>query len=142
VSHPFALVEGTSFRFPAGPFAPRQARSAAERVMNEVYEPLTDTTLLLVSELVTNSVRHAGLGPENYYVEMRISTHDHRVKVEVIDPGGGFVPSSRTGPRDRVGGWGLFMVEQLACCWGVDEGTPTTVWFELPVPEDAVATAS
>lgn len=118
------------FRFPATSDAPGRARLAAENMLQDNYAELVETSLLLVSELVTNSVRHAQLGSDQY-VELKISSFVNGVKIDVVDSGTGFNYKPRKGALDRVGGWGLYMVEQLSHRWGVNEGFPTTVWFEL-----------
>jgi hypothetical protein len=50
--------------------------------------------------------------------------------VSVTDAGEGFVPSRRD-PARVEGGYGLYLLEKAASRWGVDAGSPTTVWFEL-----------
>lgn len=119
------------FKFPATLAAPAMARNAAANALQSAGESATDTSLLLVSELVTNSVRHAGLGPDQQ-VEMRITKFADHVKFEIIDPGVGFEYRPRDGEADRVGGWGLYLLEHLSSRWGVG-ARPTTAWFELPV---------
>jgi integral membrane sensor domain MASE1/anti-sigma regulatory factor (Ser/Thr protein kinase) len=123
-----------------GPRCPAQARASltplADSLPSQVYLDLS----LLVSELVTNSVRHARLRPRDL-IRLRVETSARVIRVEVSDPGGGFggdVPVPETkGP----GGWGLFLTERLADRWGVDrEEGWTKVWLEVdldppgPVP--------
>jgi anti-sigma regulatory factor (Ser/Thr protein kinase) len=83
---------------------------------------------LLVSELVTNSVRHVSgsRGP----VALRVSIGDGSIRVEVHDGGAGFTPG-KPEPRGADGGFGLFLVERMASRWGVDVRDGTRVWFEL-----------
>ena len=118
------------FRFPATQDAPGRARLAAKNILQDNYGELVETSVLLVSELVTNSVKHAQLGPDQY-IELNISTFEDGVKIDVIDSGTGFNYRPRKGALDRVGGWGLYMVEQLSHRWGISDSFPTTVWFEL-----------
>jgi anti-sigma regulatory factor (Ser/Thr protein kinase) len=91
----------------------------------------TDETLkLLVSEVVTNAVRHGGSdGP----VQLRLSWNSE-IRVEVQDHGDGFTPSPQVGGLDEPGGFGLFLVGRLADRWGVDTDGGTTVWFVLERP--------
>ena len=84
---------------------------------------------LLVSELVTNAVQHAKVGPEDS-IGMRLSIGDV-IRVEVADRGPGFVPPADAGDADRDRGWGFFFVSQLASRWGVEQGDPACVWFEI-----------
>ena len=90
---------------------------------------------LLVSELVTNSVRHAGLPPEAC-VEFTVRASPEVLMVEVADAGMGF-NGRPARPRAVAGsasasGWGLFLVDHIADRWGAAqvEGE-TRVWFEL-----------
>ena len=94
---------------------------------------LVDDLILLVSELVTNSHRHAGLGSEGH-IDVQVSRSKGAVRVEVAE-----VSERRTsGPRMREpsadGGWGLHIVDNLASRWGVeDNGARTIVWFEIEI---------
>jgi anti-sigma regulatory factor (Ser/Thr protein kinase) len=107
--------------------APAAARSAIDALTGEVNPALIADTKLLVSELITNSVKYGGGGP----VTLEIQSDDpNQLRVEVIDQGTGFVPVARSKPKTEVGGWGLHLVETLSECWGVYEGS-THVWFEV-----------
>jgi anti-sigma regulatory factor (Ser/Thr protein kinase) len=119
----------TSWTFPAEPSAVRLAR---RRVRDTLVEwdltALSDVTMLLVSELVTNSLRYAH-GPIG--VRMVRGTS---LLVEVSDP----LPDP---PRERVArpedesGRGLQLVAGACSRWGTRPGeTGKTVWFELAVP--------
>jgi serine/threonine-protein kinase RsbW len=90
-----------------------------------------DQVLLLVTELVTNAVRHAEIGPEQMLrVELRFLPD--RVRVKVFDPGTGFTRTPAPSRGDESGGWGLFLVDQIADRWGVWRTTSgTCVWFEI-----------
>jgi serine/threonine-protein kinase RsbW len=90
--------------------------------------------LLLVSELVTNSVRHAGLTAAER-IRLRARCDDACAHVEVCDRGrSGRVPGKRTPGIEALepGGLGLMLVDEMADRWGVarDDGE-TCVWFEL-----------
>ncbi len=102
------------------------AREAVTRAASERLDPdRTETLRLLVSELVTNSVRH---GSRSDRVELVVA-FNREVKAEITDYGDGFVPAPRATSPDDVGGWGLYLVEQLAERWGVARDTFTRVWF-------------
>jgi anti-sigma regulatory factor (Ser/Thr protein kinase) len=97
---------------------------------------VTENAKLLVSELVTNSVRHGGLPPEAS-VEFSLRASPDVVMVEVADAGRGFAHDTpfrthgEAGP-ERASGWGLFLVEHIADRWGaVQVDGETRVWFEL-----------
>lgn len=87
---------------------------------------------LLITELVANSVRHAGLAKSDR-IGLDIEASDVLVRVEVRDGGRGFQPPARfDGPPEGTSGRGLYLVDALADRWGVDRGDRcTTVWFEV-----------
>jgi anti-sigma regulatory factor (Ser/Thr protein kinase) len=91
---------------------------------------------LLVSELVTNAVRHANLAPGDVIL-LVIDLEDSLLRVEVHDPGGGFIPRAPAPDPARPSGWGLYLVEELADRWGVDSDEQTLVWFEVDRPAEA-----
>ncbi len=87
---------------------------------------------LLITELVANSVRHAGLAKTDR-IGLDIDADDVLVRVEVRDGGAGFQPPSRfDGPPEGTSGRGLYLVDALADRWGVERGDDdTVVWFEV-----------
>jgi anti-sigma regulatory factor (Ser/Thr protein kinase) len=85
---------------------------------------------LLVSELVTNCVRHAG-SDADAPVEVALRLEPATIRVEVHDGGTGFEVDRAPKPRGADGGYGLFLVERMASRWGVDTDDGTRVWFEL-----------
>ena len=85
---------------------------------------------LLISELVTNAVRHAKLAPGDR-IRLIVDVDGSALRVEVHDPGGGFVPREPAPDPERPSGWGLYLVAELADRWGVDSGDATLVWFEV-----------
>ena len=109
------------------PTAPARARRAVEDFGATLDPSVVPDVKLLVSELITNSVKYGSGGPVR--LEVTSDEPDH-LRVEVIDDGVGFVPVARARERTEVGGWGLHMVEELSDRWGVHEGS-THVWFEL-----------
>jgi anti-sigma regulatory factor (Ser/Thr protein kinase) len=130
----------TSVEVPGGPQAPSQARRALQdELKGRVPDALLDDAGLLVSELVTNSVRHGRAGADAV-VGLRLGLDRDRVRVEVSDAGPGFDPTSVEGAGDDAGGYGLFLVTQLADAWGVvPDEAPTQVWFELRYARPAAA---
>src|SRR6478735_6172366 len=82
--------------------------------------------LLLVTELVTNAVRH-GTGATLLLTARR---HPGALRVEVHNDGSLSTPAPTTGGPD--GGWGLQLVEGVASAWGRSAtGGTTLVWFEM-----------
>jgi anti-sigma regulatory factor (Ser/Thr protein kinase) len=115
-------------RLGGGPDAAATARGALARLRADLDPPLMETLRLLVTELVTNSVRHASADTVN----LRVTVKTASVFTEVRDQGPGFDPSTTGTPRDDRSGWGLFLVERLSDRWGTARDTDgTRVWFEL-----------
>ena len=115
--------------FEAGASAASAARNALLALDGRVEPELLDDMRLLVSELVTNSVRHSNIQPHDI-IKMTVEVAPQTVRVEVSDPGDGFEPQPRDLDRTRPGGWGLYLVDQLADRWGVVRSELTHVWFE------------
>ncbi len=116
-----------TFDIPRDPCAPAHARRAIEQLADHVDPALVPDVKLLVSELITNSVKYGGDGEITLIVR---TENPRRLRVEVVDQGAGFVPVARNRPATEVGGWGLHLVQTLSDRWGVYEGS-THVWFEL-----------
>jgi anti-sigma regulatory factor (Ser/Thr protein kinase) len=116
---------------PVAPASVARARDGLDALRGAIKDGLLDDVRLLVSEIVTNSVRHAGLGPRDHVV-VRVSALRDRIRAEVADPGPGF-EAPRPGPVAGAGsGWGLFLVAHIADRWGVDRSDRRTrVWFEI-----------
>lgn len=98
----------------------------ADALARSGVDCLVDVGVLLISELVTNAVRHAG-GP----VHLHIVVGQDNVRLEVIDeaPDG---PRSSSAGSFAERGRGLLIVDALASRWGVEELPPgKRVWFEL-----------
>jgi anti-sigma regulatory factor (Ser/Thr protein kinase) len=109
--------------------SPREARLVVETVLRDQCEHAVEIAQLLVSELVTNSMLHAGTSD----VLLEVSLGPGRATLAVFDRST-MLPVVRhhTGP-EAIGGKGLLLVERLAHAWGVavgDEGKK--VWVELP----------
>jgi anti-sigma regulatory factor (Ser/Thr protein kinase) len=111
------------------PEAVPDARQALQALGEQVSAQTLEDLRLLVSELVTNSVRHAGL-TEAQTIELRVKLSSEIVRVEVNDQGDGFQPTPRAHSEDGSG-WGLYLVSRLSDRWGVSSDGVTRVWFEL-----------
>ena len=110
----------------AGSIAEARTR-LCEAIAPEFGEYEVERLRLLVSEVVTNAVRH-GDGTEP--LELHATWNDE-VRIEVSDHGGGFTPTPRLGALDEPGGFGLYLIGRLADRWGVETDDGTTVWFVL-----------
>jgi anti-sigma regulatory factor (Ser/Thr protein kinase) len=126
-----------SFRFERDAQAAVHAREAVRDVAGGAIDSVLSDVLLCVTELVTNSVTHAG-SESGVPVEMDVRLDKSRLRVEVVDRGRAFDESHAT-PEDpladaqRQRGWGLYIVSVLADRWGVEPGALTRVWFEKDV---------
>jgi anti-sigma regulatory factor (Ser/Thr protein kinase) len=121
-----AVLEG-------GSAAPRRARhEISEHLNGELGSERTQDAVLLVGELVTNSVLHAATGAAHEIVlELIIGLDD--VRIVVTDGGSPTAPMIQPMDPSRPGGRGLFLVDTLSDRWGMTrEGTrETRVWFEM-----------
>jgi anti-sigma regulatory factor (Ser/Thr protein kinase) len=110
------------------PAKPTAAGAARRLLIREGLDrDLDHTVCLLTSEVVTNSIRHAGMGEDGRIVLAARLTDDW-ARIEVRDTGPGFDPDIRHGAP----GYGLRMLDMLASRWGVDrDDAGTRVWFEV-----------
>jgi two-component sensor histidine kinase len=118
---------------PRDPRAPAVARRMVDDLDGVLAPTRADEVRLLLSEVVTNAVRH---GDGEQIRVVLDAGQDGQLRCEVTDEGHGFVPKARDKPMTEVGGWGLQMVETLSERWGVREGS-THVWFELSLAPGA-----
>jgi anti-sigma regulatory factor (Ser/Thr protein kinase) len=112
-----------------GPLASRQARDELRFALGDRLsrEALNDL-MLVVTELVTNSVRHGPGRP----IQVLVSQDEAgKVRGEVKDQGEGLIAMRDMGSPGQ-GGYGLRIVDRLTDRWAVYEGS-THVWFEMPL---------
>jgi serine phosphatase RsbU (regulator of sigma subunit)/anti-sigma regulatory factor (Ser/Thr protein kinase) len=106
------------------------AREALAPLRERLGDAQLETVRLLVTELITNSVKHGE--PGEAPVKVMVTVNDDAVRVEVSDAGPGFEPPPpRDQPLESPSGWGLYLVDRLAHRWGVNSGGSSAVWFEL-----------
>ena len=122
----------------AGVDSPKEARTA---VLNCGLPPSTNTQdlALMVSEVVTNAVRH-GTGPGGELM-LRVEMLRNTVHVELEEigisgwppglPGSPRRPAEAAAKKPPIGGWGLQLVQDLSDRWGVHEKPNRSVWFDL-----------
>jgi anti-sigma regulatory factor (Ser/Thr protein kinase) len=135
---------GTPAVLPCDAYAPGAARIVvAQALRDRVADGVLDSALLVVSELVTNSVRHSGAGPEDPVI-VRIGLSPALVRLEVEDAGRGGVIAPRLPDPDGGGGFGLQLVQTISERWGLERVAAggTLVWAQLPrTPVSAPATS-
>jgi signal transduction histidine kinase len=115
-------------RFGPDPREIRGARAVAGRLLPGCLDDERRADLLVVvSELVTNAIRHTPRGGV-----VRLWLDDHNLRVEVDDSAPRLSPASTT--VDQHGGRGLALVARLSTAWGVDlHPTGKTVWAVCPL---------
>jgi anti-sigma regulatory factor (Ser/Thr protein kinase) len=122
----------TTRRFQGGVTAARVARQTVREEFKDALprRRLADVELL-VSELATNSVRHAG-ATEADELSMEADVQPDRVRVRLFDPGSGFEEHVPGPPSTGGGGgYGLVLLDRLSDRWGVQRDGAFSVWFEV-----------
>jgi anti-sigma regulatory factor (Ser/Thr protein kinase) len=123
----------------SGIAAPAQARRMATAL--PLREEARHRLVIVVSELVTNSVRHSGVaagGP----IDIRVTEASGRLSVSVHDGGAGFSQPTAVNSSRRNGARGLRIVSALSENWSVETGPDgCTVRSELDVSSTALAPA-
>ena len=124
------VVARLQMRIRPGLEAAGEGRHALDRLEGTIDPEQLAELRLLVTELLTNSVRHAASGGDTIALDVEI--YSNAVRVVVTDQGSGFQPQPNPQPHlDSPGGWGLCLVDRLADRWGVQSGDETAVWFEF-----------
>jgi anti-sigma regulatory factor (Ser/Thr protein kinase) len=124
--------ESVTTVFPAAPPSAANARRFVGGALERwgVPEEVTEVGLLLTSELVTNSYRHASCD-----AQVSVVRRPGMFRVEVRDSGGGRVQRRALDPT-QPDGRGLNIVDALATRWGsAASESGTLVWFELPLSD-------
>lgn len=132
---PTALPQDIEFRLP------RHARSVgrARALLREqatswkLPDEVTETAVLLLSELMTNAYRHAKVSPGREIRARCVLDDNGRLRISVTDANDA-LPTPREAASEDESGRGLALVETLADDWGAEPrpgGIGKTVWFEL-----------
>ena len=130
-----------SVLLPCSPLSVREARVLVRGALDGSGLPadVVDDTVLVVSELVSNALRHARPLPGGT-IGLDWAPAAERVEVRVTDGGGDALPAARRPVGSALGGRGLAMVDAVSSRWGVDVGASrVSVWAVLG--EDAGRTA-
>ena len=123
-------MEAIELTLPAVPTAATAARTEVTQRLSR-WLPVTalEDVRLLVTELITNALRHGAVRPGDK-VSVRAQVEGAIIRIEVRDPGrNGEVKPRR--PGGLGGGYGLYLVDRLARRWGVERNDETIVWCEL-----------
>lgn len=115
------------------PYAPASVAVARQRLSDDlqasgIFAGVVDDAVLVVSELLSNALRHAHPLPSGQ-VRVAWNCAKGHIEVEVSDGGAATEPRAGRPALSSLGGRGLGIVEYLAERWGVRyEGDTTTVW--------------
>jgi two-component sensor histidine kinase len=118
-------------RFANTPESVTQARHFAMTAVGSVPSDVAEAVAVMVSELATNSLRHAGT-----HFSVRVDTDGAQIRIAVADAGSG-QPAIRSPRPSEPTGRGLQIVRALADDWGVaplQDGRGKVVWFTVEVP--------
>jgi anti-sigma regulatory factor (Ser/Thr protein kinase) len=127
------LPVGQSFRLPALPCAPGEARAKVRTLLRSwgIDAQLCDDVVLVASELVTNAIVHTS----GHEVGCRLSNAHGVIRIEVEDEGSRHTaPRARPAPPDAQSGRGLVLVASLSADWGAGRspcGPGGIVWAEF-----------
>lgn len=129
------------YELPAVPDAVAAARAIVDDVAIDLPLALRDDAALLVSELMSNAVRHGGAT-----ATLTVWIRDGFLTVEVHDDGAGR-PAMRAGVLDptQTSGRGLRILDRVAAQWGVEDdrrGSGKTVWFRLAVEQHTMSSGN
>ncbi|WP_245962273.1 ATP-binding protein [Streptomyces ardesiacus] len=108
-------------------------RIAAARLRHCGLESMTDDVMLIVSELLTNALKHSGTTE----ISLRIAVEEETLSIRVRDGMPGASTAQR--PQDMAeSGRGLLLVEAITAqcggAWGTADAGATT-WCRLALPE-------
>jgi anti-sigma regulatory factor (Ser/Thr protein kinase) len=118
---------------PASPAAPALARQLLDGWMSEmVGEDTADDVRAVATEIIGNAVRHGNLG-ESDKIVVSGTVDDLRdvVRIEIEQPTPLTGALAHSEPDHEAFGMGLRIVDGLTTQWGLDEGPPGVVWFEV-----------
>jgi len=129
------------FNLRAGPLAASEARHAFSAAEESLSEDERHPVLLMLTELVTNAVRHGAGAARPRGVAVKVVQSELAVGAAVTNPGTGFEWSGRESVDPlEPGGYGLVLVDSMSSRWGIDRAAgSTTVWFELDRPSRLAA---
>ncbi len=134
---PNSAVTEVTWQLPGTPHSAPRARELLRIQLTDwkIDGEVAETAELLLSELVTNSIRHART-PPGREIGLRFATYDGRLRVEVADASDRRLRPREAAPEDERGR-GLALVQALAERWGCCprlHGIGKATWAELSLP--------
>jgi anti-sigma regulatory factor (Ser/Thr protein kinase) len=127
------VTSSCQFELGGGLEAAGRARRVLDTFSGQIDPTVHEDVRLLITELVTNSVRHAGVDSDDT-LTLTVSVSRDTLRAEVHDGGDPFEPKAVV-PHDAAGrGWGLVLVDRIADRWGVEGDAAKYVWFEIDRP--------
>jgi anti-sigma regulatory factor (Ser/Thr protein kinase) len=115
---------------PHDPDSARTARALAREALGDRLDGARqDDVVLMVTELVTNAVRHAPARPDGSIV-LKLEVETSAARVVVIDGGGAFEFEHATFDA-RTPHFGLQLIDRMADRWGLSLDGEKAVWFEV-----------
>ena len=124
-------IDSVRRSFAPDPDAPAAARRALDGFRGQLEEDVIERSALVLTEVVTNSVTHAGLTAAQP-IDLNIQALPGCLRIEVADEGtAGFDPVVTVPYPGQNSGWGFWVVDQLTDRWGVDLTRSTRVWCEF-----------
>jgi len=114
---------------------------SADLFASGVLGSVVDDASVIVSELLSNALRHARPLPSGQ-IRVAWTRQGDAVEVAVSDGGAATEPRRGRPALSSLGGRGLGIVESLAECWGVrrEDSGGTTVWAVIKAPRHALLT--
>ncbi len=126
-----ALTSTVLVPFSASSVAAARRELAGELRARRVPQRVVDDAVLVLSEILSNALKHARPLPSGR-LRVRWTSTPRSVQVEVTDGGAPTRPHAGTSTMSATGGRGLGIVDDLARDWGVlDEAGTITVWARL-----------
>ena len=111
--------------------APQQARAIVLGALADLPKEVQDDAVLLVSELVSNSVTHVEAAPSNM-IGLLVALEENTLHVEVSDRS---ALVAHRNPPAGARGYGLNLVDRLSTRWGAELRNGRNVtWFDMQVP--------
>ena len=119
------------YRLPYDARAPAQARSRLDDELTSVLSPpRMEDSRLMVTELVSNAIRHAVPEPDGS-ITLEIQREPGVVRVVVRDGGAHMDLDEPAFHTQSDGHYGLFVVDSMADRWGFSIDGDKGIWFEV-----------